>query len=392
MIIKRNLKAALERYASIFPVVVVVGPRQSGKTTLAKETFPDHLYFSLEEPRTFKNVSDDPGSFLERAYDVPGIIIDEFQNFPKLLSYMQGIVDNNRRTNGHFILTGSHNFLMNQAITQSLAGRVGILTLLPISLQELRASNLLSDNINSATFFGGYPDVVTRHLSIQDFYPNYNQTFIERDVRQLTQVGNLQDFQRFMQLCAARTGQLLNISALADDANISFATAKNWLSILEASYILFFLQPHFTNFNKRLVKASKLYFYDTGFACWLLNISSTEQLQEHYLRGGLVESLVISELRKTFYNYAQRPSIYFWRDSHGHEVDALLDYGTQLIPIEIKASKTILRSAYEGLHYWCEIAEVDPAIGYVIYAGTEEHSNRAGHLISWQNTGSIVRK
>jgi uncharacterized protein len=392
MIIKRKLKAALEHYATIFPVVAVVGPRQAGKTTLARETFPNHQYFSLENPLILEEVMRDPMVFLESAYKGAGLIIDEFQNYPKLLSFMQGIVDDNRRTNGHFILTGSHNFLMNQAITQSLAGRIGILTLLPASFEELQAAHLLSDDINTAAFYGGYPEVVTHTLQPKEFYPNYNQTFIERDVRQLTQVGDLRDFQRFMQLCAARIGQLLNVSALADDANISVATAKNWLSILEAGYILFFLQPHFTNFNKRLVKTPKLYFYDTGFACWLLNITSVEQLQAHYIRGGFIESLIVSELRKTFYDYAQRPSIYFWRDSHGHEVDVLLDYGTELIPIEIKGSKMVPQSAFDGLDYWCELAGIDPAKGYVIYAGTERYSNKAGTRLGWQNTGSIVRK
>jgi uncharacterized protein len=314
------------------------------------------------------------------------------QDYPTLLSYMQSIVDSNRHIYGRFILTGSHNFLMNQAISQSLAGRVALLTLLPISLEELQESKLLSNDVNTATFFGGYPDVVTHRLTPAEFYPNYNKTFIERDVRQLMHVGNLHDFQRFMQLCAARIGQLLNISALAEDCGISVATAKNWLSILEASYVLFLVQPHFNNFNKRIIKSAKLYFCDTGFACWLLKIHSIEQLQEHYLRGGIVESLIIGELYKTFYNYGKEPSIYFWRDSHGHEIDCLLDYGSTYVPIEIKGSKTITQSAFNGLHYWAELAGVDPSSGYIVYAGTEEYTNTIGTLISWQNTAQLIKK
>jgi predicted AAA+ superfamily ATPase len=392
MIIKRRLKAALERYSSIFPVVAVIGPRQAGKTTLARETFPNHQYFSLENPRTLEEVMRDPMDFLESAYKGTGLIIDEFQNYPELLSYMQGIVDDNRRTNGHFILTGSHNFLMNQAITQSLAGRIGILTLLPLSFEELHTANLLGADINTAAFYGGYPDVITKQADPAVFYPQYNKTLVERDVRQLAQIGDLQDFQRFIRLCAARIGQLLNIAALANDCDISVPTAKKWLSILEASYILFLLQPYYNNFNKRLVKTPKLYFYDTGLACWLLKITSVEQLQEHYIRGGIIESMIVAELCKTFYNYGQEPSIYFWRDSHGHEVDALLDYGTELIPIEIKGSKMVPQSAFEGLDYWSDLTKTDPAKGYVIYAGTERYSNKAGTRLGWQNTSSIVRK
>jgi len=392
MFIRRDLLKTLLAYTDKFPVVAVVGPRQAGKTTLVRKAFPDRRYFSLEDPHTLELVHNDPRDFLERAYDGPGLIIDEFQNEPQLLSYMQSIIDNNRHRYGHFILTGSHNFLMNQAIGQTLAGRIAILTLLPASIHELQQDNLLSTDINTATFFGGYPDVATHRLAPAEFYPNYNKTYVERDVRQLIQVGNLLDFQRFMRLCAGRIGQLLNVASLATDANVSVATAKAWLSILEASYIFFFVAPHFNNFSKRLVKAPKLYFYDTGLACWLLKITDTEQLQDHYLRGGLVESMIIGELYKTFYNYGQEPSIYFWRDSHGHELDCLIDYGITFIPIEIKASKTLTAAAFDGIKYWCNLANVDPSTGYVIYAGTETHKSVSGTTIGWQHTDDIIKK
>ncbi len=389
MFIARQLESVLRNYASKFPVVAVVGPRQAGKTTLVRQVFTDHKYFSLEDPDTLEAIRADPRDFLEKNYGSLGLILDEFQNEPQILSYMQGIVDANRRP-GYFILTGSHNFLMNQAITQSLAGRVALLTLLPLSLQELNAVDMISNTIDEAVFKGGYPDIFSRHFHPTEFYPQYTKTYVERDVRQLINVGNLSDFQRFMRLCAGRIGQLLNVVSLADDCNISVPTVKSWLSILEASYVLFLLQPHFNNYSKRLIKSPKLYFYDTGLACWLLKIMSQEQVGEHYLRGGLIESLIISELIKQFYNKGQEPSIYFWRDSHGHEVDCVLDYGMKLIPVEIKSSKTINQRFFDGLHYWSKLADVEPSQGYVVYAGDEAYARSTGNIVSWKFAAGIV--
>ncbi len=389
MFIKRTLKASLINYASKFPVVAVIGPRQSGKTTLTQETFPNHKYFSFEDPDTLEFVKNDPRGLLEKDYGTAGIILDEFQNEPKILSYIQGIVDRNRRP-GYFIITGSHNFLMNQAISQSLAGRVALLTLLPLSIKELKDATLLTDDSDVSIFKGGYPDIFSRNILPAEFYPNYTKTYVERDVRQLTNVSNLSDFQKFMGLCAGRIGQILNISSLADSCSISVSTAKSWLSILEASYIIYLIQPHSQNFNKRLIKSPKLYFYDTGLACWLLKIGSIEQLSEHYLRGGLFESLIISEFYKAFYNNGKEPSIYFWRDSHGREVDCLLDYGTRLIPIEIKSGRTINQRFFDGLGYWCDIAQINPENGYVVYGGTQEQSRSSGNVVSWQNAADIV--
>lgn len=391
MFIKRRLEHDLRRFAGLFPVIAVVGPRQSGKTTLVRETFADYKYFSLEDPDTLDAVKADPRDFLERDYGAPGIILDEFQNEPILLSYMQGIVDQNRRP-GYFILTGSHNFLMNQAISQSLAGRVALLTLLPLSLSELRDSHLLSSDINKAIYNGFYADIFSRNIEPRDFYPQYTKTFVERDVRQLSYVGNLTDFQKFLRLCAGRIGQLLNISSLADDCGISASTAKSWISILQASYIIFLVSPHFKNFSKRLIKSPKLYFYDTGLACWLLKVGSETNVADHYLKGGLFESMILSDLYKNFYNQAQEPSIYFWRDSHGHEIDCLLDFGTQLVPIEIKAGKTIQPNFFDGLHYWCDLANVSYDQGYVIYSGNETQARTRGTIVSWQSVDSIIKK
>ncbi|MBY0353420.1 ATP-binding protein [Candidatus Babeliales bacterium] len=400
MFIERKLKPVLLHYASKFGVVAVVGPRQAGKTTLTKEVFWQHRYFSLEDPDTLEAVRNDPRDFLERNYGTPGIIIDEFQNEPTLLSYMQGIVDANYRP-GYFILTGSQNFLMkpsssrlcrpSEAITQSLAGRVALLTLLPLAAQELQHSSLSPENIDTALFNGGYPNIFSRNMTPAEFYPQYTKTYVERDVRQLINVAKLSEFQRFMRLCAGRIGQIFNATSLADDCNVSVPTVNSWISILEASYVVFLLQPHFKNFSKRLIKSPKLYFYDTGLACWLLKIGSSEQLHDHYLRGGLMESFVIAEFYKAFFNKGQEPSVYFWRDSHGHEVDCLLDYGVDLVPVEIKSGATVNQRFFDNLKFWCTLAEVDPALGYVVYTGTQRHERSGGTVVGWQEVGSIPR-
>lgn len=391
MYAKRDLEPFLIDYATKFPVVAVVGPRQAGKTTLAKIAFPSHKYFSLEDPEILERVRADPRSFLEKDYGA-GVILDEFQNEPKILSFMQGIVDRNRRP-GYFILTGSHNFLMNQAITQSLAGRVAVLTLLPLSLKELAQQQKLDGGLDSAMMYGGYPDLaINKSMQPAEFYLQYSKTYVERDVRQMVNVASLSDFQRFIRLCAGRIGQILNVSSLADDCGVSVPTIKSWLSILEASYIIFLLQPHFKNFSKRLIKSPKLYFYDTGLACFLLQIKSEEHLYEHYLRGGIFESLIIGEFFKQAHNQVQEPSVYFWRDHHGKEVDCLLDYGTKLIPVEIKSGATQSQRFFDGLEYWCNLAGVDRAQGYVVYGGDQEDEMSAGKLISWRMAANIVKE
>jgi len=357
MYIQRVVAQKLAHLATKFPVVALLGPRQSGKTTVAQETFPRHTYFSLEDPDIRIRLQEDMRSFLEADYG-EGVIIDEFQNEPQIVSYIQGIVDKNYRP-GYFILIGSHNFLMNQAITQSLAGRVGIMTLLPLSVQELKEHSAEPLLLNEMLFTGSYPALYSRNFLTAQFYGNYLNTYVEKDVRQLINLVKLTDFQKFIRLCAGRIGQLLDYSSLADDCAISVPTVKAWLSILEASYIIFLLQPHFVNFSKRLVKSPKLYFYDTGLACYLLRIISVDQLSEHYLRGGLFESFILSDMKKHFYNKGEEPPLYFWRDSHQNEIDCIVDYGTKLVPVEIKSSKTFNERFFEKLGYYSEIARSD---------------------------------
>jgi predicted AAA+ superfamily ATPase len=297
------------------------------------------------------------------------------------------IVDREKRP-GFFILTGSHNFLMNQAISQSLAGRVGILTLLPLSLKEIADANLQAKFSEDAILKGGYPRIFANPtLDPEYVYPSYIQTYLERDVRSISKVADLILFKKFLGLCASRIGQLLNVSALASDCKISVSTANAWLSILQASYIIYLLQPHHVNFNKRLTKSTKLYFYDTGVACSLLQINTADQLQQHYLRGPLFENLIITDIAKQFYNKAKNPPIYFWRDSHGNEVDCLIEQDNQLLPIEIKASMTFNTSFLDSVNYWLELSKQKR--GLIVYGGNEPMRAKDIDIESWKSFSVI---
>lgn len=387
---KRTLTPALEKLATKLPIVALLGPRQSGKTTLATTVFNKHKYINFENINQRAFALNDPERFLEENKHEHGLILDEIQHVPSLFSFIQLQADKEEKV-GYFILTGSQNFLLNQAITQTLAGRIAILNLLPLSLQELKENNLLGTSINQVIYSGSYPRLYAKQLLPQELYPFYIQTYIERDVRQITRVTDLSMFQRFLGLCVGRIGQLLNVSSLASDCGISVNTAKSWLSILEASYIIFLLQPHFKNFSKRLIKSPKLYFYDTGIACTLLGIQSEEELSQHYLRGGLVENLVIADFIKHFYNQARTPRLYFWRDSHGLEIDCIIDQGTTMIPIEIKAGITINADYFSGLEHWSALAGIPQEQGFVVYAGTENQTRSKGHVVSWRSLDRILK-
>ena len=369
MIFKRAICDTLIRYASKFPVVALLGPCQSGKTFTAKELFPNHKYINIENFHARFLAKEDPKQFLKSFSKEVGVIIDEFQSVPELLPYIQAIVDEEYKP-GFFILIASQNFLLNQQITQSLAGRVGILTLLPLSIEELNENQIIADEINETLYKGSYPRIYSQKFTPQELYPSYIQTYIERDVRQLTNVENLHTFQKFLKLCAGRAGQLLNISSLATDCGISAPTAKAWLSILEASYIIFLLQPYYKNFSKRVIKSPKLFFYDTGLVCSLLGIDSAQTLDNHYLRGGIFESFIMSDFMKRFYNSGKLPNIYFWRDSHGNEIDCIIENGQELIPIEIKSGMTISGDYFKPVYYWRELTKTKTE-GYVIYTGPE---------------------
>jgi len=380
--IARTLTSKMIALAQKFQVITLTGPRQSGKTTLVKAAFPKLPYVSLEEPDIRQIALTDPRGFLSNY--PAGAILDEIQNTPDLFSYIQSIVDENRQS--QFILTGSSNFLLLERISQTLAGRTAILNLLPFSLEELRPG---PESYESLIFKGQYPRIYDRAIDPIDFYPAYIQTYVERDVRLLKNIGDINAFIQFTQLCAGRVGQLLNYSGLANDAGISPNTAKAWLSILESSYILYRLQPFHRNLNKRLVKTPKLYFYDTGVACSLLGLRDESQVNFHYMKGALFENLIINEFIKRKFHRGEQPQLYFWQDSQGREIDCLLLAGEKIVPVEIKSGKTLANNYFDNLNYWRPLAAIPEEQGYVVYGGEQSIQTSAGSFISWRQLDRI---
>lgn len=386
--IERDLTSALQLDAQKAPVIAILGPRQSGKTTLARSVFGQHKYISLEDLDMREFAIQDPRKFLADNHNEHGILLDEIQHVPGLLSYMQTQVDMDYRP-GYFILTGSQNFLVSQAITQTLAGRISLHTLLPMSAHELIRADLLPNTIEETLFRGGYPIIYSRAYEPTKWYVDYIKTYLERDVRMITSVSDLSTFRRFMKLCAGRIGQIVNLTSLGNDCGITYNTAKSWLSLLEASYIIFQLQPHYQNFNKRVIKSPKLFFYDTGLACSLLDIENEKQLSSHYLRGGLFESFVIAELYKTFYNADKVPHLFFWRDHTGHEIDCIIEKGQYLYPLEVKAGATVNADFFKALTFWNELAQTNPEHGFVVYGGNENQSRSLANVVSWRAIPNI---
>lgn len=385
--INRTAHTTLMRLARGFPVVAITGPRQSGKTTLAKSSFPDKPYLTLEDPDTRLLVESDPRGLLSRFPD--GLILDEAQRVPHLFSYLQGFVDN-QPIPGKYVLTGSQQFGLLSGITQSLAGRVGLVQLLPFAMEELASVGRLTENADQLMLHGTYPPIYDRDVTPADWFAAYANTYIERDVRQLINVRDLSAFQRFIRMCAARTGQLLNLSSLASDCGITHNTAAAWISVLEASYIVFLLRPHFNNFNKRLVKTPKLYFFDTGLAAWLLGIREQEQLSFHAQRGALFENLVVTECIKGRLNRGLPADLYFWRDSRGLEVNLLLDDGISLKPIEIKSSQTIASDFFQSLKRWCELSGSPERPAMLVYGGEKALVSGNVSIIPWRELAGLT--
>jgi uncharacterized protein len=395
----RTLEPRLRDLAATFPAVFLTGPRQSGKTTLARTTFPGFHYLSLEDLQNRQEAQDDPRGFLRRLEGKSGVILDEVQRTPDLFSYLQGFLDEGR--SGPLVLTGSQHFLLSERISQSLAGRVAILELLPFSIAELARRPALQPErladpasrpeeappfpLEELLFRGLYPRIHDRQLDAAAWLDGYLRTYIERDVRQLTNIGNLESFSRFLALCAGRSGQLLNSSALAVEAGISHPTARQWISVLQASYIVMLLKPHHENFNKRLVRTPKLYFLDAGLLCHLLGLRRPEDVRLHPLRGAIFETFVVGELYKLFLHRGEAASLYFWRDSAGHEVDALLDLGTRRIPVEVKAGLTLAGDVFRGLDYYLRLA--GGGSGVLVYAGEESYMRRDYLVRSWWQCG-----
>ena len=378
-LIKRQIEQVVRDMVPYFKVITITGPRQSGKTTLCKQLFPDYEYVNLEDISVREQASVDPKAFLA-AY-TSGVIIDEAQNFPELFSYLQVVSDANPER--RYIITGSSNFSLLESITQSLAGRAAVLTLLPLSLQELGdVSNISTDTL---LLNGGYPAIwgnaQPRHL----LYPNYYTTYVERDVRRIVNVTNLRDFQTFIRLSAGRVGTEFNASALSNAVGVSVKTVQSWLSILTASYITFTLPPFYENIGKRLIKAPKLYFFDTGLLCYLLGIENEQQLATHPLRGAIFENFVVAEAYKQLTNRGKEPTLYFYRDSSQHEVDLLLQRGYQYEGYEIKSSQTFTREFLGGLHYLSKLLGERLIRSAVIYAGTEQLDSSHDGIINYRD-------
>ncbi len=381
--IPRQARITLERLARGFPVLAITGPRQSGKTTLARAAFPDKPYVSLENPDEREFAERDPKRFLARFPE--GAILDEVQRCPALLSWLQGIVDEAPRM-GRFVLTGSAQFDLVAGMNQSLAGRVGRVELLPLSLAEMREGKCLPPTLDRLLLTGGYPALYQRELAASDWFPNYVATYLERDVRQLVAVRDLSQFQRFVRMCAARSGQLLNLAALGADCGISAVTAREWLSVLEASYLVTRLPPYFRNFGKRLVKSPKLYFLDVGLMAWLLGIRDEASLATHAARGALFETWVVAETIKWRFNAGQPADLFFWRDSTGHEIDLLFETPAGLQAVEIKSGATFAADWLDGLVKWRKFAGDTPTLKPVlIYGGDESHEREGCLLTGWRD-------
>ena len=381
--INRSIAPLLVKLASQYPVVTLTGPRQSGKTTLAKALFPAKPYVTLEDPDIRRFAADDPRGFL--AQFAGGAIFDEIQRSPELPSYLQGAVDANP-TPGQFILTGSQQFELMTQVTQSLAGRTAILRLLPLTLAEVQRFNKTpkSPDLASTLLKGFYPRVHDKNLDPSQAMSDYFSTYVERDLRQLAAVHDLKRFERFVRLCAGRSGQLLNLVSLGNDAGVSQPTARAWVDLLQTSFIVHLLPPWHTNSSKRLVKSPKLYFYDVGLACWLLGLRSATQVSRDPLWGSLFENFIIMEAMKDRLNAGESAEMYFYRDSEGNEVDLLLPVGGRLHAIEIKAGATVNPDYFKGLKTFASHHPQAVAGGSVIYGGAQNQQRSDWPVYSWQ--------
>lgn len=378
--IKREISQFLREYAESFRSVLVVGPRQSGKTTLTKHCFPDKPYVSLENIDERELAIEDPRAFLDRF--PKGAILDEVQRAPLLLNYLQEILDNTDE-DGLFILTGSNNILLRESISQTLAGRVGVLDLLPLSYREIHSTQGDTE-ITQLIIKGFYPEIYDRNRKPELWYPSYIRTYIERDVRQIKQIDDVLLFQKFVKLCAGRIGQQLNFSSLSNECGVDVRTVQSWISVLESSYIIYLLQPFHENYNKRLVKSPKLYFYDTGLACSLLNIKKADELLMSHFRGALVENFVISECIKHNFNHQLGLHYYYWRDNNGVEIDLLQQKGQELLSIEIKSAKTYTKDFSRNQKKFMSYSGVEK--GLILYDGPQEFSGSDNiEVVNWRN-------
>jgi uncharacterized protein len=381
MFIPRNLLEPLVQLKDKYPILAVTGPRQSGKTTLLRESFPDYEYVSLENADIRERAMQDPNAFLEKY--AGKVIFDEVQRVPQLFSYLQTKTDLDK-VMGQYILSGSQNFLLLKNISQSLAGRVALFKLLPFSFSELHAEGLLAASWQEAAFKGFYPTIYDRQLTAPEFYPNYLETYVERDVRNLLSIRDLRQFRLFIKRCAGHAGHLLNLLSLANDCGISPPTAKAWLSVLESSYIVFTLSPYYRNFNKRIVKTPKLFFYDTGLVCNLLEMDSPRDVDNYFQRGSLFENFIIAEMYKQTFHQGRRPSFYFWQDSNKSEVDLLWEKASAIHLMEIKSGQTVNASFFKNLEKFTALSEQPTTKQYLVYGGTEHFNQKGTKVLGWQ--------
>jgi hypothetical protein len=382
--IDRDIEPILRKMALQFKAVAVTGPRQSGKTTLTQKVFPEKPYVSLEAPDQRTRAIQDPRQFLSQFPD--GCILDEVQRAPEIFSYLQSRLDASPDA-GQFILTGSQQFGMMEQISQTLAGRIGLLKLLPFSLSELPKTK--TTQLNDILWNGAYPRIFDQKIDPAFWYDAYITTYVERDVRQILQVQDTHLFQRFLALCAGNIGQLFNASRIGNDCGLNHGTVGKWLSVLEASYVVFRLQPHHKNYRKRLVKTPKIYFYDVGLAIRLLGIESPQQLDTHPLRGALFENWVILEILKGRFNRGQRNNLSFWRNNTGHEIDLLIDSGGQLMPVEIKSGQTFASDWLQGLRKWLLLAAKEAHQPKIIYGGEESWKEGEIQILPWRKISDL---
>lgn len=377
--IDREIEEELKTLQNEFAIIAILGPRQSGKTTLSKKVFSSYEYISLEDIDHREFAQNDPRGFLSRYQS--NVIFDEIQRVPELMSYLQTHADT-QKGNGKIVITGSHNFLLMEQISQSLAGRVGITKLLPFSVDEIREK---SKSLNELLFSGMYPRIYDQHIRPETFYKNYVSTYVEKDVRQIKKITNIDNFMKFIRILAGRTGQELNLSVISEECGISHNTVKEWISILEASFIIYRIRPYHKNYNKRIVKNPKIYFTDTGIVCNLLGIRKTDEIDYHFLKGNIFETFVVNEFIKYNYNYGEKLQLYYWRDNHQKEMDLIVDFGKDHYGVEIKSSETIHEKYFDGLKYWTKLSGDKSSSLFLIYGGEDNTVRNKMNVVSWKS-------
>jgi uncharacterized protein len=390
MYIERDIEKSIKAGAQQSPIVAVIGPRQSGKSTLLKKMFKDYTYLDMQDANLFDFANKDPKGFLEAYKNEKGVIIDEAQYAPVLFSQLKVEVDKNPRA-GYYVLSGSQNFLLHEKISESLAGRVYFYTLLPLSIKELKTAHMLCPSVHEQLYKGFYPRVYQPQINAQDYYENYISTYVERDIRSIRNIDSILTFKKFMQLCALRSGTTLNFTDLASNCGIGVDTAKSWFALLETSFILFLLPSYHDNLGKRITKSPKLYFYDTGLAAQLMNIDIATIMRQRILYGGLFENMVIVDVIKNFKALNLRAMLTFFRDSNKNEIDLIIEAEGKTIPVEIKSSETINSNFFETIT-WFQKEMHGTEESVVVYGGDHDQKRDQGRVISWKNLESIYVK